>query len=124
MVVKPSGYSPQAWGSRGVTIGHDVPAPEWGAALEAALAGFEQSPHVLQPYFASRRFSVQWFDMSQDKLRESRVRGRFSPYYVDSGEDVQLVGILATACPDSSKILHGMADAVMAPVAEDAESPL
>ena len=124
MVVKPSGFSPQAWGSRGVTIGHDVPAPEWGSAIEAALAAFEQSPHVLQPYFASRRFSVQWFDPSQDRLRESRVRGRFSPYYIDSGEDVQLVGILATACPDSSKILHGMADAVMAPVAQDPDSPL
>lgn len=124
MVVKPSGFSPQAWGSRGVTIGHDVPAPEWGAALEAALAAFEQNPHVLQPYFASRRFSVQWFDMDQARLRESRVRGRFSPYYIDSGDDVQLVGILATACPDSSKILHGMADAVMAPVAQDPDSPL
>ena len=124
MVVKPSGFSPQAWGSRGVTIGHDVPAPEWGSALEAALAAFEQSPHVLQPYFASRRFSVQWFDTGQGRLRESRVRGRFSPYYIDSGEDVRLVGILATACPDSSKILHGMADAVMAPVAQDPDSPL
>ena len=124
MVVKPSGFSPQAWGSRGVTIGHDVPAPEWGAALEAALAAFEQNPHVLQPYFASRRFTVEWFDMDQGRLRESRVRGRFSPYYIDSGEDVQLAGILATACPDSSKILHGMADAVMAPVAEDPASPL
>ena len=99
MVVKPSGFSPQAWGSRGVTIGHDVPAPEWGAALEAAMVAFEQNPHVLQPYFASRRFSVQWFDMDQNRLRDSRVRGRFSPYYIDSGEDVQLAGILATACP-------------------------
>jgi hypothetical protein len=124
MVVKPSGFSPQAWGSRGVTIGHDVPAAEWGNALEAALAAFGQCPHVLQPYFASRRFSVQWFDPNQRRLRESRVRGRFSPYYIDSGEGVQLAGILATACPDSSKILHGMADAVMAPVAEDADSPL
>ena len=124
MVVKPSGFSPQAWGSRGVTIGHDVAAPEWGAALEAALAAFDQSPHVLQPYFASRRFSVQWFDANQGRLRESRVRGRFSPYFIDSGDNVQLAGILATACPDSSKILHGMADAVMAPVAEDAASPL
>ncbi|MXW28639.1 MAG: hypothetical protein F4Z80_07195 [Chloroflexi bacterium] len=124
MVIKPSGFSPQAWGSRGVTIGHDVPAPEWGDALEAAMVAFEQSPHVLQPYFASRRFSVQWFDMDQNRLRDSRVRGRFSPYFIDSGEDVQLAGILATACPDSSKILHGMADAVMAPVAQDPESPL
>ncbi len=124
MVVKPSGFSPQAWGSRGVTIGHDVPAPEWSGALEAALAAFDESPHVLQPYFASRRFGVRWYDLGQDRLRESRVRGRFSPYYIDSGEDVRLVGILATACPDSSKILHGMADAVMAPVAADADSPL
>lgn len=124
MVVKPSGYSPQAWGSRGVTIGHDVPAPEWGQALDAALAAFEHSPHVLQPYFASRRFGVQWFDLDRGQLRESRVRGRFSPYFIDSGDTVELAGILATACPDSSKILHGMADAVMAPVAADPDSPL
>ena len=124
MVIKPSGFSPQAWGSRGVTIGHDVPAPEWSDALEGALAAHEHDPHILQPYFASRRFSVQWFDAHQDRLRESRVRARFSPYYVDSGQDVQLVGILATACPDSSKILHGMPDAVMAPVSADPDSPL
>ncbi len=124
LVIKPSGFSPQAWGSRGVTIGHDIPAPEWDRALDDALAAYGQCPHILQPYFASRRFSVEWFDMNQNGLRQNWVRGRFSPYFIDSGEDVRLVGILATACPDSSKILHGMADAVMAPVAADPESPL
>ena len=124
LVLKPSGYSPQAWGSRGVTIGHDVPAPEWSDALDAALTAFDRSPHVLQPYFPSRRFGAEWFDRTQNALRRTWVRGRFSPYFIDSGDSVQLAGILATACPDSSKILHGMADAVMAPVAADPDSPL
>ncbi len=124
LVVKPSGYSPIAWGSRGVTIGHDVKADEWSKSLTAALDAFEQSPHVLQLYSASRRFQVDWLDGDADRLKRSWVRGRFSPYYIDTGGDVLFAGILATACPDSSKILHGMADAVMAPVAVDEQSVL
>ncbi len=124
LVLKPSGYSPQAWGSRGVTIGHDVPAERWAESLGLALDSFARSPHVLQPYLASRRFEVDWFDLSSNALRRARVRSRFSPYYIDDGQKVTFCGILATACPDSSKILHGMADAVMAPVAVDPQSPL
>ena len=36
LVLKPSGFSELAWGSRGVSIGHDLPQVEWAAALEQA----------------------------------------------------------------------------------------
>ena len=29
LVIKPSGFSPESWGSRGVVIGHDVSAEVW-----------------------------------------------------------------------------------------------
>src|SRR5579871_1751074 len=42
-VVKPSGFSPLAWGSRGVKVGDDLTRDEWSEAIETALASFERS---------------------------------------------------------------------------------
>ena len=39
-----SGFSDRAWGSRSVTIGHDVPAKTWASAVDSALASF---PYLL-----------------------------------------------------------------------------
>src|SRR5207247_931601 len=36
-VIKPSGFSELAWGSRGVSVGHHLPLTEWPADVEAAL---------------------------------------------------------------------------------------
>ncbi len=36
-VIKPSGFSELAWGSRGVSVGHDLPQHEWTAAIDSAL---------------------------------------------------------------------------------------
>ncbi len=40
LVIKPSGFSPESWGSRGVVIGHDVSAEVWEKTLEDSLAKF------------------------------------------------------------------------------------
>ncbi|HEY7533772.1 MAG TPA: hypothetical protein VH681_13440, partial [Nitrospiraceae bacterium] len=53
-VLKPSGFSPLAWGSRGVSVGHDLPQVEWAAALEAALASFSETPYVYQEFHKGR----------------------------------------------------------------------
>ena len=42
-------------------------------------------------------------------------RVRVCPYYFVTGEEVVLGGALATICPSDKKIIHGMADAIMAP---------
>ena len=43
-------------------------------------------------------------------------RARLCPYYfVQSENEVNLGGILATICPADKKIIHGMKDAILAP---------
>lgn len=117
LVLKPSGYSPNAWGSRGVMIGHDLPADEWGKGVEAALDAFEQTPHVLQVFHKGRKYRVRYYDFDDERVKSMDARVRLCPYYFVIGEGVKLGGILATAVPLNKKIIHGMSDAVMAPVA-------
>ncbi|MBV9232696.1 MAG: hypothetical protein JO030_01525, partial [Candidatus Eremiobacteraeota bacterium] len=42
-VIKPSGFSPLAWGSRGVKVGDDLTRDEWQGAIETALESFERN---------------------------------------------------------------------------------
>ncbi|MBI4530907.1 MAG: hypothetical protein HY709_05230 [Candidatus Latescibacteria bacterium] len=115
-VVKPSGFSPLAWGSRGVAVGHDLPSDEWRATLEHALASFDQTPHILQKFYKGSVFTVEYYDFDHDEIRRMSGRVRLCPYYFVVGEnDARLSGILATICPADKKLLHGMSDAVMVP---------
>ena len=41
LVIKPSGFSSLAWGSKGVAIGHDMATEDWEKAVEQALSSFE-----------------------------------------------------------------------------------
>jgi hypothetical protein len=122
-VVKPSGFSELAWGSRGVVIGHDLPQPEWAAALDMALAAFSTTPHVLQEFHKGRLFDCLYVDAA-DRLSSMSGRVRLSPYYFVAGEKAELGGILATVCSSEKKIIHGMEDAIMAPCAEASESTI
>ena len=53
-VVKVSGFSPDAWGSRGVVIGHDISSDEWRKNLERSLENFPEHPSVLQEFRKGR----------------------------------------------------------------------
>ena len=61
-VVKPSGFSELAWGSRGVKIANDLTREEWNAAIEDALAAYDQTPHILQRFHKGRRVRQTYFD--------------------------------------------------------------
>ena len=50
LILKVSGFSPHAWGARGVFLGSDLSHADWAAAVEKAIAGFGHSPYVLQRY--------------------------------------------------------------------------
>ncbi|MFO0775786.1 MAG: hypothetical protein U0172_14085 [Nitrospiraceae bacterium] len=120
LVVKPSGFSELAWGSRGVSIGHDMPQDEWQRAVTAGLAAFDQSPHLVQAFHKSRSVKMEYYDPATASLQSMQGRARLCPYYFVTGEQadrVELGGILATVCPADKKILHGMRDAIMAPCA-------
>ena len=115
LVLKPSGFSPLAWGARGVKVGHDMPESEWAEAVEHALAGFDTSPYVLQPFGDTKLFRVSYFDGACPEPREMDARVRLCPYYFVTGDQTRLGGILATACPKNKKLIHGMVDAVITP---------
>jgi hypothetical protein len=117
LVLKPSGFSELAWGSRGVSIGHDLPQVEWAAALDRALQAFPTTPYVLQEFHKGRLFESAYLDERTETVVPMSGRARLSPYYFVVGDKAELGGILATLCPANKKIIHGMVDAVMAPCA-------
>jgi len=120
-VVKPSGFSALAWGARGVKIANDLTKEAWEAALRDGLDAFDRSPTILQRFHKGRRVRVPFLDPRTDEIRELDGRVRLCPYYFVAGDDVRLGGILATVVPADKRIIHGMADAVMAPCAEHSD---
>lgn len=119
LVLKPSGFSPLAWGGKGLTIGHDVPTAQWQTALAEALA----SP---TPYLLQRFHKAGAVDLPRLKTQEegqvvvvpAQGRVRLCPYYLRTNETtLTLAGALATHCPLDKKKLHGMRSASMVPVA-------
>jgi len=116
-VLKPSGFSALAWGSRGVVVGHDIPQSAWAAQLEHALETFTSTPYVFQAFHKGRQYEMTYWDEHTGHLESMEGRARLSPYYFVSGDEVTLGGILATVCPKDKKVLHGMRDAILAPCA-------
>ncbi|MBV8601536.1 MAG: hypothetical protein JO359_08240 [Candidatus Eremiobacteraeota bacterium] len=114
-VIKPSGFSPLAWGARGVKVANDLPRPEWTAALSEALSAYERTPSILQRFRKGRRVAARWWERESGEIRIMEGRIRLSPYYFVVGERTQLGGILATIAPADKRLIHGMRDAVMAP---------
>jgi hypothetical protein len=119
-VVKPSGFSELAWGSRGVSVGHDLPLSEWAASLDHALASFPTTPYILQEFHKGRQFDLSYQDERTDEIVPMSGRARLSPYYFVAGDRAELAGVLATVCPPDKKLIHGMRDAVMVPCSQAA----
>jgi hypothetical protein len=119
LILKISGYSEEAWGSRGVYLGSDLSQAKWSAAVDKALEAFPRSPYVLQRFHKTRVVDSAWFDFSNGSVEPMPSRARLCPYYFVHGEidaaRPQLGGVLATLCPADKKIIHGMKDAVLAP---------
>ena len=122
LVIKVSGWSDQAWGSRGVSIGHDLSIDEWGAVIDHALTSFSRNPYLMQRFARAKVIAHPvWNEATQTEvMMQGRVR--LCPYYfcgpsVSDGEEVKLGGALATIVPADKKLLHGMKDAAMVPCA-------
>ncbi|HZZ66424.1 MAG TPA: hypothetical protein VFE17_13035 [Candidatus Baltobacteraceae bacterium] len=114
-VVKPSGFSELAWGSRGVRVANDLPKDEWIATLSEALNEYPKTPRILQRFHKGKRIRQQYFERKADEVRTFDGRVRLCPYYFIAGDTVELGGILATVAPADKRLIHGMSDAVMAP---------
>ena len=119
LILKVSGFSPEAWGARGVYLGSDLSHEEWSAAVNTAITGFPSSPYVLQRFEKPKSVPAAYFDFDTNEVKPMHGRVRLCPYYFVSGEGdaarATLGGVLATICPADKKIIHGMADAILAP---------
>jgi hypothetical protein len=120
LILKVSGFSESAWGARGVYLGSDMPAADWTEAVNGALKSFDKNPFVLQRYHKPRAVQIDWVDFETGRVEKMEGRARLCPYYFvhGNGDEARatLGGILATICPADKKIIHGMRDAVLAPV--------
>lgn len=120
LILKVSGFSESAWGARGVYLGSDLPAPEWSEAVDRAMAEFDDHPFVLQRYHKPGGRAMEWFNFETGTVEKMDGRVRLCPYYFVEGEGdaarAKLSGILATICPPDKKIIHGMREAILAPV--------
>lgn len=120
LILKVSGFSERAWGARGVFLGSDLSQAAWSNAVDEAIREFGQTPFILQRYHKPRSLPCEWFNFDSDRSVPMQARVRLCPYYFIEGKgdasQARLRGILATACPADKKIIHGMRDAIIAPV--------
>jgi hypothetical protein len=115
LVLKISGFHETAWGSRGVFIGHDLPADEWRARLDAALTLADTRPHILQEFREGRLIDHPVF-REDGSVEIMRGRVRLCPYYFTNAAGyTALGGCLATLVPADKKKIHGMTDGVLVP---------
>lgn len=115
LVLKISGFDPTAWGSRGVFIGHDLPANEWREALQRALADRDHA-WVMQEFRESAIIEHPVYQ-EDGSVAVERGRVRLCPYYfTDDTGYTSLHGCLATIVPIDKKKIHGMSDGVLTAV--------
>ncbi|MFC5051510.1 hypothetical protein ACFPK9_12935 [Rubritalea spongiae] len=116
LVVKVSGFSELAWGSKSVQIGHDMPREDWAAAIERAVSEFDHQPWMMQVYHAGRIVEHPYFDPETGKEKLMQGRVRLCPYYfTDEKGETKLGGTLATIVPADKKKIHGMKDGILVP---------
>lgn len=118
LVLKVSGFSELAWGSRGVYIGHDEPGERWAELVEQAEKDFGTQPWMMQEFREARVIQHPYFEPESGEVRMMEGRARLCPYYFVTPESgVRLGGCLATIVPLDKKKIHGMEDAILVPVA-------
>ncbi len=114
LVLKISGFSPLAWGSRGVLVGSDLAQAEWQKRIEHALHDFGSHPWLLQRFAKGSLVEHRFFTAGGEEERMAG-RVRISPYYFILEGKAELRGVLATICPADKKLVHGMRDAILVP---------
>jgi len=113
-VLKPSGFSELAWGSRGVKVANDLTREAWHAAIRAATESYPKTPYILQRFHKGKRVQVPFLSTSSGEIKTMDGRVRLCPYYFVTGERTRLGGVLATVAPADKRLIHGMSDAIMA----------
>ena len=120
LILKISGYSELAWGSRGVDLAADLPAGEWKRAVARALERFGRNPMILQQFRKGRLVDHPFLNPQTGGIETLHGRVRLCPYYFLLDGKAELRGVLATVVPADKKLIHGMRDAVIVPGREAA----
>ena len=81
LVMKISGFSELAWGSRSVRIGSDMSASEWQQAIQLATNDFPERPWIMQRFKKSRSIEHSYWNEEIKKIESIDVRARICPYY-------------------------------------------
>ena len=123
LVLKISGFSPDAWGARGVYVGSDMSADEWAAQVKIAVEEFSEHPRLLQR-FMKGAVVQQNYVAENDEVVTLKGRARVCPYYFVVNDRVSLGGVLVTLVPADKKLIHGMRDAVIGPAIIKTGSPV
>jgi len=116
LILKVSGFSELAWGSRGVVVASDVSNAEWERAISEAVQAFPKQPRMLQRFVKGKVLQHPYWDEDLGEIRVMKGRARICPYYFVEEDKAVLKGVLATICPEDKKLLHGMKDAILVPV--------
>lgn len=116
LVLKISGFSELAWGSRGVFIGHDMPAKKWQQHIAEATESIDSQPWMMQEYHAGKIIEHPYFDPETGMEMVMQGRARLCPYFfTDSHGKTTFGGCLATIVPADKKKIHGMKDGILVP---------
>lgn len=116
LVAKVSGFSELAWGSKSVTIGHDMSGDDWAEAIDHATDEFDTQPWMMQKYHAGRVVEHPYFDADTGEVKIMKGRVRLCPYYfIDKEGKTSLGGAMATIVPADKKKIHGMKDGILVP---------
>ncbi len=108
LVLKISGFHPNAWGARGVYVGSDMPSEEWASQIRTSLAEFSSHPRLVQR-FIKGAVAEQEFAAENDEIVPLKGRARVCPYYFVVNDRVSLGGVLVTLVPTDKKLIHGHA---------------
>jgi hypothetical protein len=115
LILKISGFSERAWGSRGVVVGSDVSNESWVDSIRHALDSFPSSPWLMQRFHKGSVIKHPYWHEEKEELVTMSGRARVCPYYIVEDDRAALQGVLVTLCPEDKKLLHGMSDAILAP---------
>ena len=122
LILKISGFSELAWGSRGVFMAADLPQKEWRRVMGEALDAYGEHPYLLQRFHKGRLIRQPYL-AADGTLAVMEGRARLCPYYFVAEGKATLGGAMATLCPADKKLLHGMSDAILSPAAIAEETP-
>ena len=113
-VLKQSGFSEQAFGGRGVTIGLEESTTRWKERVQSAYSG-KRGLWIIQDYIESWQPEVEYWDKNTDSMVRQRMRLRVLPFFFKIAEEAEIGAVEVNA--RRRRKVHLMNDATSVPAA-------